>query len=76
MGTTGAAARTISHSTGRLRRSLGAAAEASAPRGRVLRLRLRVTLDLLVTLAMVTFAAVATTAYQVVRWRNQRTRGT
>lgn len=62
-----AATGTLRETTGRLRRSIVRASEAGAPRGRVVRLRLRMTFDLLITLAMVAFAVVSSTAYQVMR---------
>jgi hypothetical protein len=67
MGKSGAAADTIGGTAGRLRRSIVRASEAGAPRGKVVRLRMRMTFDLLITLAMVTFAVVSSTAYQVMR---------
>ena len=72
MQSSSALARTLRHSTGRFRRSLSAAAEASAPRGRVFRLQVRVTVDLIVTLVMVALAVISATAYQVIRWRSGR----
>jgi hypothetical protein len=67
MGKSGAATGTLRATAGRLRRSIVRASEAGAPRGRVVRLRLRMTVDLLITLAMVAFAVVSSTAYQVMR---------
>jgi hypothetical protein len=67
MGKSGATTGTLRVTAGRLRRSVVRASEAGAPRGKVVRLQMRMTLDLLITLAMVTFAVVSSTAYQVMR---------
>ncbi len=52
----------------RIRRTLVATGEAAAPRGRVWRLQARMTLDLLLTLAVMALAAVSTIGYQAIRW--------
>jgi hypothetical protein len=48
-------------------------ARAEAPLGRLLRLRVKLTVDNLITLAIILFAVVTSTGYQAVRWRTGRT---
>jgi hypothetical protein len=57
----------------RLRRLGMDIARAEAPLGRVLRLRVKLTVDNLITLAIALFAVVTSTAYQAIRWRTGRT---
>ncbi len=57
---------------GKLRRTLLTTTEAAAPRGKLLRLQMRVTLDTVITLAIAAFALVSSLSYQVVRWRASR----
>lgn len=73
MGRPRGAAGTFQGTAGRLGRSLVRAGEDAAPRGRVVRMQLRVTLDTLITLAIVAFAVVTSTAYQVMRLWVRRT---
>jgi hypothetical protein len=59
---------------GKLRRTVVTTSEAALPRGKVVRLQARITLESLVTLAIAAFAVIASAGYQVVRWRSARTR--
>lgn len=52
-----------------LRRELKSAGEAAAPRGRILRLELRATVDSLVALAVTLIAVGMAVGYQVLRRR-------
>jgi hypothetical protein len=56
----------------RLRRLGMVFARAQAPLGRVLRLRIKLTVDNLITLAVTVVAVVTATGYQVIRWRGGR----
>jgi hypothetical protein len=51
---------------GSLRRRLVFIGEEAAPRGRVTRMRLRVTVDLLITLVLAAIAVASATAYQLI----------
>jgi len=63
---------------GTLRRRLVTIGESAAPRGRVRRLQLRVSIDLLITLALAALALASSAAYQVlvVRRPGRRSSGT
>jgi hypothetical protein len=57
---------------GKLTRTVLTTSEAAAPRGRIVRLQARLTLDLIVTAAIAAFAVASSVGYQVMRWRAAR----
>ena len=54
-----------------MRRQLRSAGGAAAPRGRVMRLELRTSVDMLMTLALLFVATGMAVGYQVFRWRGR-----
>jgi hypothetical protein len=59
---------------GKLRRTVVTTSEAALPRGKVVRLQARITLETLATLAIAAFAIISSMGYQLVRWRSARAR--
>ena len=57
---------------GKLKKTVIATSEAAAPRGRILRLQARLTVENLITAGFVAFAVVTSVGYQLFRWRASR----
>jgi hypothetical protein len=54
---------------GKLTHTVLTTSEAAAPRGRILRLQARITVENLVTAGFVAFAVATSVGYQLARWR-------
>jgi len=57
---------------GKLKRTLLSTSEAAAPRGRILRIQVRMTVENLITAGFVAFAVATSLGYQLARWRAGR----
>ncbi|HZW01015.1 MAG TPA: hypothetical protein VFF55_05530 [Candidatus Deferrimicrobium sp.] len=57
---------------GKMKRTVLSTSEAAAPRGRIMRLQVRMTVENLVTAGFVAFAVAASLGYQLARWRAGR----